>query len=522
MYQIELNKDTKDITLKVIKKNIKLVQNKNTIKLQQTGRRGAPGPQGPQGPKGDTGPPGADGEQGPKGDKGDTGDEGPQGPAGADGVGVPTGGTIGQILTKVTNDDYDVNWQDQTYSEFVFNSSGTQRGNRFNNFADLEAALWRQMGNKRVTFEQDETLTNTGMPVNGWRLDNVMFYATAPGALGGPKLTLTSGFKVETWKNGSIQVISVDVDVTSPVILLTSGVHLFNALGSVFRVANGSSPFIEMTGGSAIMVASLQNGVQIGSTDSGWTGVVINGSGYLTVLPCQGDTVIQNTALSGSGIFTILAQDASVQELTLTNTYPAISGFIQRAIQAKGSITVFNPSGSDLVSTTVDTAIKEVNSKKENSFSKGSLVAGSGVTLSGTLSNRLVGSGNVTISASGSSSGKYVGTLSAGSGSINLQGGGSISIGSYTATPGDILLIRTGGSYNLGNGAVTLVPGQLIIFVGLSDGASPFNNNTWITLDERLKFLTAGNNGLNSIVLRSPGGTAYTLTVDNAGNLVTT
>lgn len=39
---------------------------------------------------------------------------------------------------------------------------------------------------------------------------------------------------------------------------------------------------------------------------------------------------------------------------------------------------------------------------KENSFSKGSLIAGTGVTLTGTLTNRLVGPGDITISATGS------------------------------------------------------------------------------------------------------------------------
>lgn len=39
---------------------------------------------------------------------------------------------------------------------------------------------------------------------------------------------------------------------------------------------------------------------------------------------------------------------------------------------------------------------------KENAFSKGNLVAGTGVTLSGTLTNRLVGSGNVTINSTAS------------------------------------------------------------------------------------------------------------------------
>ena len=76
------------------------------------GERGEVGPQGPkgdtgaqglQGPQGEQGPTGAKGDagpQGPQGPKGDMGDPGPQGPAG---VGVPSGGTAGQILSKTAD-----------------------------------------------------------------------------------------------------------------------------------------------------------------------------------------------------------------------------------------------------------------------------------------------------------------------------------------------------------------------------------------------------------------------------------
>jgi len=89
------------------------------------GDTGAAGPQGPQGergltgPTGPQGPQGIQGEQGPKGDtgaKGDTGPAGPTGPtgatgpAGADGVGVPAGGTTGQVLSKASGTDYDTEW----------------------------------------------------------------------------------------------------------------------------------------------------------------------------------------------------------------------------------------------------------------------------------------------------------------------------------------------------------------------------------------------------------------------------
>lgn len=90
------------------------------------GPTGAIGPQGPKGDTGDTGPQGLKGDTGdagPQGLKGDTGDIGPQGlkgdtgdtgPAGENGIGVPAGGTTGQILSKKTETDYDTQWVNPT------------------------------------------------------------------------------------------------------------------------------------------------------------------------------------------------------------------------------------------------------------------------------------------------------------------------------------------------------------------------------------------------------------------------
>ena len=60
---------------------------------------GTPGPAGPAGPTGPTGPAGAAGADGDDG---------------ADGVGVPVGGTAGQVLAKIDGVDYNTEWVDQT------------------------------------------------------------------------------------------------------------------------------------------------------------------------------------------------------------------------------------------------------------------------------------------------------------------------------------------------------------------------------------------------------------------------
>lgn len=51
-----------------------------------------------------------------KGDTGATGETGATGAQGDPGVGVPTGGTTGQVLAKNSNTNYDTEWVDNTGS----------------------------------------------------------------------------------------------------------------------------------------------------------------------------------------------------------------------------------------------------------------------------------------------------------------------------------------------------------------------------------------------------------------------
>ena len=144
------------------------------------GSQGPTGPAGPQGDKGDTGdigPTGAqgiqglrgfqgvtgdDGATGPKGDPGDTGAQGNTGAAGTDGtdgtngtdgmdgtngtdgtngVGVPTGGTVNQVLAKIDDTDYNTRWVTQSggggtdggaiLNAFIKNSDGTLQWNTY-------------------------------------------------------------------------------------------------------------------------------------------------------------------------------------------------------------------------------------------------------------------------------------------------------------------------------------------------------------------------------------------------------
>lgn len=78
------------------------------------GVQGDTGPEGAQGIQGDTGPTGLTGDTGPTGPTGPQGDTGPQGNQGVQGdtgVGIPAGGTTGQVIAKASSTDFDVEYK---------------------------------------------------------------------------------------------------------------------------------------------------------------------------------------------------------------------------------------------------------------------------------------------------------------------------------------------------------------------------------------------------------------------------
>ena len=102
-----------------------------TFTFAFTGIKGAQGAQGPAGQKGDQG------DQGPQGTAGAKGDQGAQGPAGE---GVPTGGTAGQVLTKVDGTNYNTQWSTLTIPSGAQLMTGTKQ-----TIADSEATEATQL-----------------------------------------------------------------------------------------------------------------------------------------------------------------------------------------------------------------------------------------------------------------------------------------------------------------------------------------------------------------------------------------
>ena len=125
-----------------------------------------------------------------RGPQGPQGPAGPQGEAGSNGVGVPVGGSTGQVLTKVSAADYDVNWTDlypigAIYLSVLETNPATLFGGTWEILNDvflLAAGSYADAG----TFggEASHTLTMDEMPAHNHSIPNMPGYDTGTAWVG--------------------------------------------------------------------------------------------------------------------------------------------------------------------------------------------------------------------------------------------------------------------------------------------------------------------------------------------------
>lgn len=83
----------------------------------------------------------------------------------------------------------------QSYDVFIYKSTGSQVGNRFNNWANLMTAIAKQEGAKTIYFEQDETI-----PAGSWNLDYVTLRGNGSEYnAGGYTLTFGDNTTISSW-----------------------------------------------------------------------------------------------------------------------------------------------------------------------------------------------------------------------------------------------------------------------------------------------------------------------------------
>ena len=253
------------------------------------------GAQGPQGPAGPTGP---QGPQGPAGAPGATGLPGTNGTNGTDGVGIPTGGTQGQVLTKNSPTDYDTIWVTPDYNSNYNIPAGGNEGQFLGKVSATSGDIaWLDL----------PTSTPASSLPSGGNAGQVLV-----------KNSATTGDV--SWENIPTSTSSFSVSQNGTVV--DSTISQLNFTGSGVTVTAGTAGEVEIaiTGGSSGSSSGVTyNGSALNSIIAGSNiSMVLDGTGALTISGSAGGSDSSGSAIPISVIQSaMLVSNSSVGQVTL-------------------------------------------------------------------------------------------------------------------------------------------------------------------------------------------------------------
>lgn len=133
-----------------------------------------------------------------------------------------------------------------TYSIFVYNSSGSQSGNRYNTWSDLMTAAQLQSGRKIIALEQNETV-----PAGAWNFDNIEWWGTGEdgtgGAAGSATLTFPTGVTISSWAGLKIVNYGLYFKSTSSAAILSLTSNATLTVQNVAGIGTTTAPFFTTT-----------------------------------------------------------------------------------------------------------------------------------------------------------------------------------------------------------------------------------------------------------------------------------
>lgn len=246
------------------------------------------------------------------------------------------------------------------FANYIYNSSGAQSLNRFNDWADLMASIAAVEGAKVITFEQDETI-----PAGAWNLNDCTLRGNGSEYnVGGFTLTFPTGCTISSWRLARIESIRLLSTSSAPVMTWTTNQIL--QIASVSHVHSTTVPFFLGTAGTQHLFdltnsgrfRKLAGGVENydNTAPAFSTQLIINRGDNSSV---DADTLKSTNAVIYVDIVADPANDVSSFAWPQTHTNLNV-GVAVPLMFPRADATLFTAAGS-IAATTVQAAIEELD-----------------------------------------------------------------------------------------------------------------------------------------------------------------
>jgi hypothetical protein len=252
--------------------------------------------------------------------------------------------------------------------QFVYNSSGAQSGNRYNNWADLMAAIAPLQDSSTiilVRFEQDETLDDD----TAYNLDYVKLVGDGKSYTQGGKTLTFASTTISSWKEAFIASgLSIEHTGAGYAWIPAPSTQTLLTLGRGSSIKGTTASFMKLEDSGVVVLffeagtGLVNDGYEPVEVDSDTNGQVIN---FINSTQVQFDNDLFRGSSSGSNVITLLASSAN--NIDPARTDANLTGSSIFLLQEQAKYISFDNTMNGFTATEVQAAIEEAKSAASGS-----------------------------------------------------------------------------------------------------------------------------------------------------------